>query len=665
MKHSAIIRTVIATVILAFLLPFFGVAQEIIPFSYKQFDDDTASTEGSFTLVISQKWNPAKSEAEFLAPGGTADFEREEEKATKGYIVFDFRNLVDPVNDKTEIQFLSKDFTSSPKAKLIFPQSSGVAYLKKGGWGTPVIFEVNQNTTYTFTIKAGLSTKPNSPVTEKYSRTYVFTVTGLGVEPVKKDTVKEEGLSDEEILKLWEYAQRQNTPREYRNFISQVKKGELVEQAKDLLTLEYKIERDKKRDDLFIVSFFYPKLDNAPAGRGDVRIGKIEGLNGPIQEDPEINWTDKGMEIVMKDIFNPHELTPVDFVGRSLPVISLNASDARLEAIVKETSLDSLQILITGGKPPYQMYFVLEDKGAADRLQFAGKLTSTDIRLDKNKLAKQLKVTQEGDYYIEIVDERGYSFAMEETKIHLIPPPLIPPFVRAIFAGLAVIFLFIGFLVARRRRKKNQETEQLLEELRKNKRQGAISILPREFRVDTHGFWRDSAISQVVMTREFIQDINSYFAGRDHSQKNVPLVIGFILGQIPDFSFETEQYEVLLEKLTLTNPFPPKEHKEKWDVLKREIDKLKEYNSDQKVIGWVVMHKGQGDALTPSELEIHEKHFNELFQLAMKIDLVGNKFETGFFTKKRNGEMNKSNQDRVKDKRLLDWDDEFIRSGKF
>lgn len=638
----------------------FGFAQEVIPFSY---DTGTEKGEGSVTLTIQKKWDKTKAKAEDVIPGGVADFTLKDSKVTKGYIKFEFRNLKDEANDLTEVQILQKEFKSVPGSGVIFPQSSGIAYLKKGGWGTPIMFEVDQNTTYTFSIAFGVSIKPDAPPVTTVRRTYTVTVEGLGVEPVKIDTVPK-GLSEEEILAEWEYAQKQNTPAAYRNFIRKVGKGELVNQAKDLLKVEYTISRDKKRDDLFLISFFFPNLDNAPAGRGDVNIAKVEGLNGPLAEDPDMTgWSKEGLSVILKDIFNPHILYPVDFAGRSLPKIELNASDARLEAKLNELGMDSIQILIQGGKPPYQLFFVLDDKGQADRLQFPGKITSTDFRLDKEKLAKKLKVTIEGDYYVELVDDRGYSFTLEDRKLHLIPPPLIPAWLRTVIGILAAIFLFIAFLVWRRRRKKNQETERLLEELKKAKQVGGINILPKEFRVNAHGFWRDSAISKVVLTREFIQDINSYFVGRSFSE--APLVIGYLLGQIPHFSFETEQYEILLEKFSLTHPFPPREHDQKWDMLKREVSRLAEYNPEQKVLGWVVMHRGQGDEMLESELKIHMDHFPELYQICMKIDLYEGKLETAFFSRKRNGVMNKASADRVTGAHALPWSQEFIASGRY
>lgn len=635
-------------------------AQEVIPFSYQTV---TETGEGTVTLTMQKKWDKTKAKAEDIIPGGVVDFALKDSKVSKGYIKFEFRNLVDKSNDLTEVQILQKDFKSAPGCAVVFPQSSGIAYLKKGGWGTPVMFEVDQNTTYTFTVAFGVSTKPDAPPVVTVRRTYTFTVTGLGVEPVKVDTVPK-GLSEEEIMAEWEYAQKQNTPAAYRNFIRKVGKGELVNQAKDLLKIEYTIARDKKRDDLFLISFFYPNLDNAPATKGDVSIAKVEGLNGPLAEEPDLNgWTKEGLQVILKDVFNPHILYPVDFAGRSLPKIELNASDARLEAKLNELGTDSIQILIKGGKPPYQLFFVLDDKGAADRLQFPGKITSTDFRLDKEKLARKLKVTIEGDYYIELVDDRGYSFLMEDRKLHLIPPPLIPAWLRTVIAVLGAIFLFIAFLVARRRRKKNQETERLLEELKKAKQKGGIQILPKEFRVNAHGFWRDSAISKVILTREFIQDINSYFVGRSFSE--APLVIGYLLGQIPNFSFETEQYEILLEKFALTQPFPPREHDQKWDMLKREIGRLAEYNPEQKVLGWVIMHRGQGDELLDSEQKIHGEHFPELYQVGMKIDLYEGKLDTAFFSRKRNGAMNKTSADRVTGAHSLPWNAEFIASGRY
>lgn len=57
------------------------------------------------------------------------------------------------------------------------------------------------------------------------------------------------------------------------------------------------------------------------------------------------------------------------------------------------------------------------------------------------------------------------------------------------------------------------------------------------------------------------------------------------------------------------------------------------------VVGWFHTHPGHGLFLSPPDLNI-QKHFREPYQFAMEIDSLTENLDTGFFTRRSNGDMN-------------------------
>ena len=171
--------------------------------------------------------------------------------------------------------------------------------------------------------------------------------------------------------------------------------------------------------------------------------------------------------------------------------------------------------------------------------------------------------------------------------------------------------------------------------------------------------WASSMITELYLGAEAVERLDE-FLHRENVDKivatgsererlgwerneSVPEIGGMLMGQFKRVKGALT-YRVSIEK------FVPLEAKYQ-SVTKVEIDPMslardlgdaQDENPDLIVVGWFHTHPGHGLFLSRPDLEIHYSHFYRPYHLAMEIDSLSERLDTGFFTYLPSGHMNNS-----------------------
>jgi hypothetical protein len=332
--------------------------------------------------------------------------------------------------------------------------------------------------------------------------------------------------------------------------------------------------------------------------------------------------------------------------------ITLNSVKDNIKFAYRDTMEGArVEIKVKGGKAPYTVFLQRLTEGVFFEVE-GSMAISGDTVIDKEKIARIFKLAEEGDYRLSLVDAEQLKKTGSGT-VHIVPPPPIPPIVWYIALGLLVAF-FIGFLLYRReQRRKDEELEKLLES-----RGGSDPRVKRKPKPELQRFWKETAISELSLHKNFIREVATYLKERPHFKSDKPLVEGVLLGTVLKFDFENEQYEVRLDRFRAIAPHPVDFYEDAGDVEKwPEIKEVAADHRDLVKIGWLQVVEGRPMRLSQIEQEFQDEQFSELFQLLLKIDFVDGKKLCGFFTRTTSGKINDVNDRLDGIDYWLNWDE--------
>ena len=163
---------------------------------------------------------------------------------------------------------------------------------------------------------------------------------------------------------------------------------------------------------------------------------------------------------------------------------------------------------------------------------------------------------------------------------------------------------------------------------------------------DTNLLWPDTIINKIYLKAEFCQSLHSYllsFApGKNRRIDKIDTEVGgFLLGKYTQVS-ETDTFQVIVETFVSINSEQAHHLHLAFDThsLSVKLGEAQDRHPDQVVVGWFHTHPGHGLFLSKLDLAIHKGFFNEPFQFAMEIDSLSPSLDLGFFTHKKNGEIN-------------------------
>ena len=175
--------------------------------------------------------------------------------------------------------------------------------------------------------------------------------------------------------------------------------------------------------------------------------------------------------------------------------------------------------------------------------------------------------------------------------------------------------------------------------------------------LDVH--WEQSMITELYLGSQAIEDLDE-FLQRENVDKimatdtdrekigwerneSVPEIGGMLMGQFQRVE-EVLAYRVSVEKFVPLQARYQSVTKIEIDPLSiaRDLGDAQDENPDLIVVGWFHTHPGHGLFLSRPDLKIQYSHFHRPFHLAMEIDSLSERLDTGFFTYLPSGHMNNS-----------------------
>lgn len=555
--------------------------------------------------------------------------------------------------------------------RKLYITSPNMEYEPGDSMPPPIIFKIDRNNRYTFTL--GFTTI--TPKTEKekpWPFTFTFTVDGLlrngpgwGVkepEPkdtikvvtpppvvIKKDTVKEE--PTDEIDAAVARAIEQEDAETLKELMRDYPKVKSVINARSYLGL--KLRRELIDSMTYQVDILYSKFSKTRPTKDDVSIEfRLKGRVLSGAEVPYYTWRGDQLFVSPPRDSNDYELKATH---RSAPEnwddIILNS----VEDFINFTYYDadeaqSVHFALKGGKSPYFLHIMRrtgdDDFDMEGSIKFYG-----DTTFSKDFLSRAFQISEEGDFKF-FVEDADQLKKTGRQIIHIIPPPPIPPFVWYASGAALFLALIIFLLIRRERRRKDDELEKLL-----TARGGKDPRVKRKPKPELKEFWKETAISDLSLHKNFIREVSTFIKERQKQGNNVPMIEGVILGTVLKFDFENEQYEVRLDRFRAIDPTPlnyydDKPGMERWAAIRE----VAHDHRDLVKIGWVQIVNGSSMSLTSQEIRFTDEQFSELFQLYLKIDIEGKEKMCGFFTRTIGGKVNNARDRKPGVDYWLDWD---------
>ena len=158
--------------------------------------------------------------------------------------------------------------------------------------------------------------------------------------------------------------------------------------------------------------------------------------------------------------------------------------------------------------------------------------------------------------------------------------------------------------------------------------------------------WSDSTISTIFLGPDFQRELTDFFAAyRQRMGLTSPQIAveigGFLLGRYARDD-KNKKYQVLIESFVPISS--ENEHSLHLEFntrsLSSELGDAQDLYPDLVVVGWFHTHPGHGLFLSKPDLAIQRGFFDEDFQFAMEIDSLSDDYDLGFFTHKKNGDIN-------------------------
>ncbi len=168
---------------------------------------------------------------------------------------------------------------------------------------------------------------------------------------------------------------------------------------------------------------------------------------------------------------------------------------------------------------------------------------------------------------------------------------------------------------------------------------------------DVRSLWTDTIIAEIYLKEDFCKSLQEYLlsfdpesSGRIHQVSTE--VGGFLLGKYAR-EHDTSAYRVVVETFVPIASEDEHQLRLEFDThsLSVTLGSAQDQHPDQILVGWFHTHPGHGLFLSNLDLAIQRGFFNEDFQFAMEIDSLSPRLDLGFFTHKRNGEINYLKED--------------------
>ncbi|MBK9450203.1 MAG: hypothetical protein IPN95_12495 [Bacteroidetes bacterium] len=536
-------------------------------------------------------------------------------------------------------------------------------YVKGDSLPPPQIFKVDKNGSYAFTVGVKAVT-PKTTEEKPFDFVFNFKVEGL----LKSIDVPVVVDVPEPPIETTKVAPPKQT--EFPDIDAAVKIAKENEDAEALIDLiqdnpevpscrearaylAIKMTKELIDSVTYRVDISYAKFTRALPNRDQINLS-FSRFGSPISETAvNAQWRDGKLYVrPPKDSLDyvvgaTHKVAPENKAS-----ITLNSVKDNIKFAYRDTMEGArVEIKVKGGKAPYTVFLQRLTEGVFFEVE-GSMAISGDTVIDKEKIARIFKLAEEGDYRLSLVDAEQLKKTGSGT-VHIVPPPPIPPIVWYIALGLLVAF-FIGFLLYRReQRRKDEELEKLLES-----RGGSDPRVKRKPKPELQRFWKETAISELSLHKNFIREVATYLKERPHFKSDKPLVEGVLLGTVLKFDFENEQYEVRLDRFRAIAPHPVDFYEDAGDVEKwPEIKEVAADHRDLVKIGWLQVVEGRPMRLSQIEQEFQDEQFSELFQLLLKIDFVDGKKLCGFFTRTTSGKINDVNDRLDGIDYWLNWDE--------
>ena len=546
-----------------------------------------------------------------------------------------------------------------------------VEWVKGDSLPPPTIFKVDKNGNYTFTV--GVKAVTPKTVEEKpFDFSFNFDVKGLlysgEIIPPKinQDSLDRERKRRQDSIadanrkqvaiptdEIDQAIKRAIDEERVDDLIDLMRENPTVQSAKDARAyLALKMTKELVDSTTYRVDISYAKFTRASPTEKDVNL--VFSRFGVTLGDKALNpvWRDGKLFVRPPKDSIDYQVTAVHrFAPENKATITLNSVKDYINFKYAEAGEDSVSIQVKGGHGPYVLY--AERLSGADYFGTDGSMTITgNVVMSKEQMARAFKISEEGDFRLFIVDAEALKKTGSGT-VHIVPPPPIPPIVWYI-AGGALFAFFIGFLFYRReKRRKDEELEKLLEA-----RGGSDPRVKRKPRPELQHFWKETAISELSLHKNFVREVSTYLKERPHIHSDKPLVEGVLLGTVLKFDFENEQYEVRLDRFRALDPKPIDYYEERGDDDKwAQIREVAQDHRDLVKIGWLQVVEGKPMRLSKLEHQFQDEQFSELFQLMLKIDLMDGKKLCGFFTRTTSGKINDINDRLEGIDYWLNWDE--------
>jgi hypothetical protein len=538
-----------------------------------------------------------------------------------------------------------------------------VEYVKGDSLPPPTIFKIDKNGSFAFTI--GVKAVTPKTVEEKpFDFTFNFGVEGLVSSVVEEiivlDTIKEEKddtlipeppRNTDDIDNAVKVAIENEDAEGLIELIREHNDVESVRNARSYLAL--KMTRELVDSMTYRLDISYAKFTRAAPTEDQLTMA-YSRLGAAIGKDfLGAAWRDGKLYVRPPDTVDYVITAQHKITNENKTSITLNRKRDNIKFSYADAATDPnrVQVRIKGGEAPY----VLNIKRYAEGVYFPIEGAYTvlgDTVLDKEKIARVFKLKEEGDYAFDLVDHTGLKQRGLGT-VHIVPPPPIPPIVWYIAAGVLVAFLVIFLLIRREQRRKDEELEKLLEA-----RGGSDPRVKRKPKPELQRFWKETAISDLSLHKNFVREIATYLKERPHYKSDKPLVEGVLLGTVLKFDFENEQYEVRLDRFRAIEPRPLDHYEDSGDMEKwPEIREVTEDHRDLVKIGWLQVAEGRPMRLSKLEQQFQDEQFSELFQLLLKIDFVDGQKLCAFFTRTTSGKINDVNDRQEGVDYWLNWDE--------
>jgi hypothetical protein len=572
------------------------------------------------------------------------------------------RNVWVDMTPKIYIETKKKVTANLRKRYITAPN---VEYVKGDSLPPPTIFKVDKNSNYTFFIGVKAvtpKTKEEKPFEFPFSFVVQDLVNSIAVEtPVIESLVTappvtvappkvEKPTSDPEF----DAAIKQAIDEEkVDDLIGLLREHPEYQSAKDARAyLALKMTKELVDSTTYRVDISYAKFTRAVPTKEDMNL--VFSHYGTALNEDQLHpvWRDGKLFVRPPKDSTDYVVTAIHKVApENKASITLNSIKDYITFTYKEVAEERVGIKVSGGKGPYTLY--MERLSGVDYFGTEGAMTIMgDTVIDKAAMSRAFRLSEEGDYRLFLVDAEQLKKTGSGT-VHIIPPPPIPPIVWYIAAGILLLF-FIFFLFYRReKRRKDEELEKLLEA-----RGGSDPKVKRKPRPELQNFWKETAISELSLHKNFVREVSNYLKERPHLHSDKPLVEGVLLGTVLKFDFENEQYEVRLDRFRALDPKPIDYYEERGDDDKwAQIREVAQDHRDLVKIGWLQVIEGRPMRLSKEEQQFQDEQFSELFQLMLKIDFVDGQKLCGFFTRTTSGKINNVG-DRIEGiDSWLNWDE--------